>query len=167
MRNNVCKNNGGGVWIFYQTNDTISSCTIVSNYAGTGSGGLYIDTGDNPDPNWIENSIIYFNKVGSGSSSNYKLDDTVISASFTNCCLSPELPAGVINANIITNSPEFIEPATGNYQLKRNSPCINAGSFRAWMTGAVDMDGRARIRYGTVDIGAYELIYGGTVYMFR
>jgi hypothetical protein len=32
------------------------------------------------------------------------------------------------------------------------------------MTNAFDLDGR--IRYGTVDIGAYETIYEGTIYKF-
>jgi len=32
------------------------------------------------------------------------------------------------------------------------------------MTGAFDLDSRIRIRYGTVDMGAYELLIKGTVY---
>ena len=33
-----------------------------------------------------------------------------------------------------------------------------------WMTDAVDLDGRIRIRYGRVDMGCYERIYGGSIY---
>jgi len=35
------------------------------------------------------------------------------------------------------------------------------------MTNGVDMDGKKRIRYGTVDMGVYELIYNGTIYGFQ
>jgi hypothetical protein len=35
------------------------------------------------------------------------------------------------------------------------------------MTNSVDLDGRVRIRYGRVDMGAYERIAGGIVYGVR
>lgn len=43
---------------------------------------------------------------------------------------------------------------------------VNAGTNQSWMTNSYDLDGRKRIRYGTVDMGAYEMIYGGTLYRF-
>jgi hypothetical protein len=50
--------------------------------------------------------------------------------------------------------PLFAAP--GDYHLRSDSPCNNAGTNQAWMAGAVDLDGRDRILLGTVDIGAYE-----------
>ena len=44
---------------------------------------------------------------------------------------------------------------------------MNAGTNVAWMNTAVDLDGRTRLRYGTVDMGAYELINAGTLYGVR
>ncbi|MDO9542299.1 MAG: choice-of-anchor Q domain-containing protein [Kiritimatiellia bacterium] len=56
----------------------------------------------------------------------------------------------------------------GNYRLAANSPCVNRGINQSWMTTwPYDLDGRARIRYGTVDMGAYERINEGTVYGVR
>ena len=54
--------------------------------------------------------------------------------------------------------------AGGNYHLDPNSPCNNAGTNQAWMTNSVDLNSHIRIRYGTVDIGAYETIYDAALY---
>jgi len=35
------------------------------------------------------------------------------------------------------------------------------------VTGAVDLGGQKRIWYGTVDMGAYEVFFSGTIYGFR
>ena len=55
----------------------------------------------------------------------------------------------------ITNKPAFLDLAGGNLRLASNSPCLNAGD-NAFAPGATDLDGRARITGGTVDMGAYE-----------
>ncbi len=67
----------------------------------------------------------------------------------------------------ITNDPFFIDKDSGNWRLTPNSPCVNQGFNQDWMTNSYDLDNRIRIRYGTVDMGAYELIYEGSIYMFR
>jgi hypothetical protein len=59
---------------------------------------------------------------------------------------------GTVN---ITNAPLFVDYASGNLRLYRNSPCINAGR-NAYVSLATDLDGNPRIVGGTVDVGAYE-----------
>lgn len=54
--------------------------------------------------------------------------------------------------------------AADNWRLNPNSPGFNAGTNQSWMTNALDLDGRIRIRYWVVDMGAYEGIYEGTIY---
>jgi hypothetical protein len=89
--------------------------------------------------------------------------------SFSNCCFTPALTSAVavsVSTNNITADPQFVDRASGNYRLNGNSPCVNAGINRNWMTNAIDLDGRIRIRYRTVDMGTYECIYEGTIFRF-
>jgi hypothetical protein len=48
----------------------------------------------------------------------------------------------------------------GDYRLRPDSPCIDAGINEAWMLPGTDLDGKPRILRGrsslTVDMGAYE-----------
>ena len=82
-------------------------------------------------------------------------------------CVAPG--SGFTIEGVVTNEPLFVSGANGNYRLQPSSPCINAGTNMAWMTNSVsvDLDGRKRIQYGTVDMGAYEFIRSGTIYGFH
>ena len=53
-------------------------------------------------------------------------------------------------------APLFVDALRGNYRLRANSLCINAGNNAAPGLPLVDLDGNARIADGVVDIGAYE-----------
>jgi hypothetical protein len=55
----------------------------------------------------------------------------------------------------IINDPLCVNPASGDFHLQSNSPCINSGN-NAFVTSTTDLDGNPRIKGGTVDIGAYE-----------
>ena len=70
----------------------------------------------------------------------------------SNCCTMPLPPNGTLN---FTNAPLFVNPATGDFHLQSNSPCINAGK-NIYIPITNDLDGNARIVGGTVDVGAYE-----------
>lgn len=142
--------NGGGLYI--SSNAFIESCTIVSNKANTLGGGVYI-TGVNVTG---INNIIYYNTAPDGAN----FTNLTGNAGLERCCVIP-----VVNGTgNITNDPALIDLTGGNYRLQPNSPCMNTGTNQSWMTNSVDLDGRGRIRYGVVDMGAYETIYEGTVY---
>ena len=143
---------GGGAW-----RTTLYNCTVVGNSAQYGGGTA---------TSCLYNCIVYFNSASTAGSNWY---DTRF---FTNCCTSPNQDGWAVGN--ITNDPLFIDKGSGygtnfvagNYRLLNNSPCVNTGINQDWMTNAVDLDGRQRIRYGTVDMGAYETIYEGTIYRF-
>ena len=121
---------GGGAM-----SSTLSNCTVVGNYAPwwTPSGGVGYSS--------VYNSILYYNtsgNVGGTSSCVYS-------------CATP-LPSGPGN---ITSEPLFLDPASGDFHLQSNSPCINAGNPSV-VPANLDLDGVPRVTGGTVDIGAYE-----------
>jgi BirA family biotin operon repressor/biotin-[acetyl-CoA-carboxylase] ligase len=60
--------------------------------------------------------------------------------------------------------------ASPDFRLAVDSPCINAGTNQPdWMAAATDLDGSPRIDrvFGTVDIGAYEYHYTGSLLLLR
>jgi hypothetical protein len=123
---------------------TLVNCTVVSNTALMYGGGVYQCTS--------ENSIVYFNTAGVAGS-NY------FTGTLAYCCTSP-LPGGAGN---ITNAPGFVNFAAGNFHLQIGSPCIDAGS-NGYVTALTDLDGNPRIVDGTVDMGAYESQFTGTIH---
>jgi hypothetical protein len=59
------------------------------------------------------------------------------------------------NGNLSTD-PLFMNPANGDFRLKRNSPAINAGNPDTTGLPVTDIAGDFRVQGGRVDIGAYE-----------
>jgi len=165
---------GGGIWIFATANNTyrpkIQSCTVVSNYASATGAGIsiysyYFNT------SYVENTISYYNR-GNSSSNLYCPVSGTLTGSFVivSSCLAPTsaIPtARTVNAGNIQSDPKFIALINGNYRLRADSPCVNAGTNQDWMTNAYDLDRSQRIRYGTVDVGAYERVNEGTVYVIH
>lgn len=65
------------------------------------------------------------------------------------------------NVNNYELDPHFVDAANGDYRLSANSPCVDAGD-NSYVTSETDLDGKARIVNGKVDIGCYEY-QGGQV----
>jgi hypothetical protein len=151
-------NDGAGISANSGT-PVIESCTIVSNFGkGIGSTDAAATTYR------VLNTISYFNvgaAMNAGSAG--KLYATNSCATSTN---------GFIGTGNITNNPQFVNFAAGNYKLNKTSLCINTGTNQVWMTGALDLAGTNRLdwRDGLVDMGAYEYVPlrpSGTLMMIR
>lgn len=130
---------GGGTLM-----SAMNNCTVVSNTAIYYGGGSWSTNGP------INNCIIYYNNAPSNPNwggSGYRAGP----APQSYCCTTPD-PFGT---SCITNPPQFVNPAAGDYRLQATSPCINAGT-NAYAIGEFDLDGNPRIVGSRVDIGAYE-----------
>jgi hypothetical protein len=126
----------------------VTSCTVVSNSATVG-GGLYVLVAAGSGTAFVPtNTIIYHNNASSNGPNCYIPGPYTIQRS---CCTTLDYAGG----SDITNEPVFIDPASGDFRLGPNSPCINADR-NSYVTNSTDLDGNPRIAGGTVDIGAYE-----------
>lgn len=105
-------------------------CTVDGNTASYDGGGGYYS--------YFENSISWGNSTNDSPLSN-----------FYSCGV------GYIGPGSIATDPLFV--STADVRLTGASPCINAGTNKAWTTGATDLDGNPRIYDNyIVDMGAYE-----------
>ena len=151
LSGNSAAKNGGGIF-----QGTLNNCTLSGNSAAVG-GGVYDGTlvnctlsgnsasesGGGASGGVLNNCIAYFNTAASGANHS----NTV----FYYGCTVP-VPGGPGN---ITDEPQFVDAAAGNYRLRAGSPCMDRG-HNAYVRVTEDLDGNPRIANGTVDIGAYE-----------
>lgn len=82
-------------------------------------------------------------------------------------CLTYPTHASFPTTTIISNAPKYRFIGSGKIKLERDSPCVNAGLMQSWMTGARDLYGKDRVRYGKVDIGAVEWMPSGFTLMLK
>jgi len=164
IANNSNFNNYGGLYLGSDcyTALVVSCCTIVSNYGTNYGAGLRFE-GTNVQAR-VTSCIIYSNGIG-GTNDLYDDSAPTNYGRLQYSCVGTN--PGFTGAGIIVTNPQFVSFTGGNFRLSGNSPCINAGSNESWMTNAVDLDGRTRLRYGRVDMGVYEAIRDATVYHFR
>ena len=150
---NTASDGGGGVWAC-----TLRNCTLTGNRIwGDGYGGGAVAS-------TLYNCIVWDNESGwYGETNNY------YNSTFHYSCTTP-MPSGSYDkGGNIDGDPLFVNAATNNFRLQANSPCIDAGT-NEFVVGTVDLDGKARIVGGRVDMGAYEYVVeaiGGGVTALR
>ncbi|MBN2279643.1 MAG: T9SS type A sorting domain-containing protein [Candidatus Marinimicrobia bacterium] len=154
---------GGAMALSGPCSAIMENVTITGNHSTQYGGGIYTNFANFS----ILNSIVQFNSSGEGRqvytwSSGLQIVDCNIASDDYDLMGTGE---SFFDRNI-NQDPLFIEPldpnnapsTAGDFHLSGNSPSVNAGNN----DGAAlpyDLDGNERIRYGTVDHGAYELTY--------
>jgi len=111
---NRATNYGAGVRL--RDGGTMENCTVVSNTSSGADAGLLSSNGGGP-PSIVLNSIISLN-----APQNY-LHISGNAPTFSYTCIVPSV-AGTGN---ITAAPLFADATSGNYRLRSDSPCVNAG----------------------------------------
>ena len=163
ISNNFALENGGGV--YFKHNGTLRNCVISENSVSNYGGGVYCwyigtvlnstisrNTADNYGGVYFGFTCKFLNSILWNNINDYHFESDLINQ--YNCI---EGWTNLVD-NIITNNPEFVDAAFGNYRLESFSPCIDAGTNMSWMTGDTDLDGNPRIIGGIVDMGAYEFV---------
>ena len=121
---------------------TICGTTVAENKtdADSGSGGGISGSG-------AVNSIIWGNENGVGGA------DNCAGSGVHNCCT---IPAHAGEGNI-SSDPRFVDAANGDFALKGDSPCLNAGNA-GFANEPTDGMGHPREMGGGVDMGACEYL---------
>lgn len=154
---NLGTKGGGGV---YANNGRLINCTIANNYSTNGGGGVAAYNTNS----FFTNCIIYGNTAYSNAYADiFNTGDN--SNSYWYCCANPTSAPLARDQGNITNDPVFA--GVGIWRLGPGTPCANTGTNQDWMFNAPDVGGGPRIRYGTVDMGAYEYIHQATIYNFH
>jgi hypothetical protein len=174
--NTVIGNNGpnGGVLISNPVSALVSGNLITANY-GSQCGGIYVGSGSATLSNNsivsnsghgvvsagtlnIVNSIIAFNTSGgvvtayTGSTAVVNHCDVYANSAGNFSGLTD--PTG--QSGNISSDPLFQDRLRTDYHLQSGSPAIDAGDDFFVQSGALDLDGHARVIGAHVDLGAYE-----------
>jgi hypothetical protein len=163
-------------------------CTVVNNTlygndaAGTGSGEFQMQY--NMTNNVFENNIVYAgsrclmttSKSGpaSGSTPTVTLDHNVYycdaGAEASQWGWFPARNTGFADyvkkagndAHSLFTDPQFVNPATNDFHLRRASPALNAGAdLGSSVVGDHDLDGAPRVQARRIDAGCYQMQNGG------
>ena len=159
---------GGGMYSINDSSPTVTNCTFCGNSAEWFGGGMQNCCGG------IVTNCIFWNNINNEGMNEFAQIGHVSEMDMTFSCIQGW--TGILGGQgNIGNNPDFFIPGhwnpndtpaypdddfwvDGDYHLKWRSPCFNAGDPNDGdYFIQTDIDGRGRVRYGRVDMGAHEI----------
>ncbi|UCG48473.1 MAG: hypothetical protein JSU94_01605, partial [Phycisphaerales bacterium] len=143
---NSADHRGGAIW-FWGSSASLLNCTFFGNEAAKGDA-LAFDSHNQREPSDVDivNCILWNGPAGIW---NNDASEIVIAHS--------DVEGGWPGAGNIAADPRFVDSGDGDFRLRADSPCINAGHNAALPASATtDLDGGPRISGDVVDMGCYE-----------
>jgi len=129
----------GGIYVKAAIDQAhIRNNTICSN----NTYGIYFESGTEPE---IVNCIVYDNTTQIGTAGGPL-------GNVTYSCIE----GGYAGTGNISGDPVFLGAPAGDYHLKKESPCVDAGKANSTEDGELDIDGNPRLMDSFVDMGADE-----------
>ena len=121
--------------------NNLLNCTVAGNNTGITSAKA-------------GNSIIWGNERDNAYESSFMYA--------TNCCIpvvemTNSHNIGMVGPGNIMKDPCFVNAAAGDFRLRPDSPCIDAG-LSAFVAGGTDLSGGKRVRGAGVDMGCFEFV---------
>ena len=141
--------NCGGAICCHDSSPTITGNTFSRNLAKKGGGLFCSDSSP-----IITNTIFWNNNATEGFGHEIRLKSGFLDVTYCNVkggTTKPWFGTGCINSK-----PLFVDASNGNYHLRYDSPCREAGLNSAPGLPAYDFEGDPRISNSTVDIGSDE-----------
>ncbi|MEA1987002.1 MAG: T9SS type A sorting domain-containing protein [Candidatus Marinimicrobia bacterium] len=161
IANNSSKVAGGGIYLHGLSVEILNNTIVNNNTKGSG-GGLYFNWSSSAS---IVNTIIYNNTATNDGNQVY-LSRDACDPVFSYCDIQGDSSAfsgdgagasyQVAYENNIDDNPMFTNTTANPYQIIEISPCVNSGDTSVTVSNK-DIMGNDRIKFGLIDIGAYEL----------
>lgn len=150
---------GGAVTADFNTTTSLYNCTLTQNKAmsaGLGFGGAIFCAAKSVANAY--NSIVWENEATAGGSDIYSDEPTSVVVNHAIVTVNG-ISGQVVQIDVSTDDPEFVDPAGGNFRLMSISPAIDAGDKTLLIVPFNvngDLDSQLRIVGGQIDLGAYE-----------
>ncbi|MBN2269725.1 MAG: hypothetical protein JXN61_03870 [Sedimentisphaerales bacterium] len=174
LSGNIASGKGAGMCDASSRGTSLVNCTLAHNSATNRGGGICYNSYPAAE-RVLTNCILWYNSDSLGATSEYsQICNTAgpFTVPVRYCDIQGWTGAmgGSGQIDTIGDEPLFADSdgadniagtEDDNFRLQGGSKCIDTGDNSAVEEGATDLDGKARIIHGIVDIGAYESKSGG------